>query len=50
MGDISKRLFGEAEKIDQFGAEDWLLIEAALDELKAAGVIQTDVSPANISL
>ncbi len=40
----------EAEKLKEFGTEDWLKASLVLDRLKSFGIIQTDVSPTNISV
>jgi len=40
----------EAEKIEQFGAEDWSKVLRVLDALESLGIYQTDVSPTNISV
>ena len=38
-----------AEKREQFG-EDWEKVRLVLEKLKSIGIIQTDVSPTNISV
>ena len=40
----------EAEKLKEFGTEDWLKASLVLDRLKSFGIIQIDVSPTNISV
>lgn len=40
----------EAEKLEQFGEEDWAKVLKVLDELELYGIYQTDVTPTNISV
>lgn len=40
----------EAEKIEQFGEDDWSKVLRVLDELETYGIYQTDVTPTNISV
>lgn len=40
----------EAEKLEQFGAEDWAKVLKVLDRLEFYGIHQTDVTPTNISV